>query len=187
MQLNFTKQDSGGELTPCGSRTQTRRSNAVEIHHPQGPSSRGRWERMVRSMKQALKAYTSSRESKEDHFRTVLARAADIPNSRPLLLRSQGELSDPLTPGHYLNPRVRNLDVNTDFRIGLQKVNKKVKAATKELWELFTCDLLTHNQNRQTWGNEKLLPQKGDLALLLKILTRSLRIKLARGNHQRRG
>jgi len=185
MQLNFTKQDSGGELTPRGSRTQTRRTNAVEIHHPQGPSSRGRWERMVGSTKQALKAYTSSRVSKEDNFRTVLARAADVPNSRPLLLRSQGELSDPLTPDHYLNPRVRDLDVNTDFRIGLQKVNEKVKAATKELWELFTRDLPTQNQNRQTWGKEELLPQKGDLTLLLEISTRSRRIKLARGNHQR--
>jgi len=132
----------------------------------------GRWERMVGSTKQALKAYTNSRVSKEDNFRTVLARAADVPDSRPLLLRSQGELSDPLTPDHYLNPRVRDLDVNTDFRIGLQKVNEKVKAATKELWELFTRDLPTQNQNRQTWGKEELLPQKGDLTLLLEISTR---------------
>jgi len=138
---------------------------------PRAPHQGGRWERMVGSMKRALRAYTGSRVRKEDHFRTVLARAADILNSRPLLLRSQGELSDPLTPDHFLNPRVKDLDVNVDSRTGLQKVNERVEAATKELWELFTRDLLTQNRNRQTWGREEPLPQKGDLALLLEIST----------------
>jgi len=81
---------------------------------PRAPHQGGRWERMVVSMKRALRAYTSSRGRKEDHFRTVLVRAADILNSQPLLLRSQVELSDPLTPDHFLNTRVRDLDVNTD-------------------------------------------------------------------------
>jgi len=48
---------------------------------PRAPHQGGRRERMVGSMKRALKAYTSSRVRKEDHFRTVLARAADILNS----------------------------------------------------------------------------------------------------------
>ena len=134
---------------------------------PRAPHQGGRWERMVGSMKRALKAYTSSRVRREDHLRTALARAADILNSRPLLLRSQGELSDPLTPDHFLNPRVR--DQEADSKIGLQKINEKVEAATKELWNLFTRDLLTQSRNRQTWGRDEPLPKKGDLVLLLEI------------------
>jgi len=51
---------------------------------PRTPHQGGRWERMVRSMKRALEATQNSGPLKEDGFKTVLAEASDMLNSRPL-------------------------------------------------------------------------------------------------------
>jgi len=53
-------------------------------------------------MKRALVALGGSRLLKEDEFLTLLARAADLLNSRPLTRRSKGDLTSFLTPNHFL-------------------------------------------------------------------------------------
>ena len=57
---------------------------------------------MVRSMKRALLALGISRLLKEDEFFTLLARTADLLNSRPLTRSPRVDLSSFLTPNHFL-------------------------------------------------------------------------------------
>ncbi|XP_055589064.1 uncharacterized protein LOC129741366 [Uranotaenia lowii] len=70
---------------------------------PAAPHMGGCWERMVRSVKTALKSLPSVDKFDEESFHTVLIEAEHMINSRPLTfipLKSENEES--LTPNHFL-------------------------------------------------------------------------------------
>ncbi|XP_028159447.1 uncharacterized protein LOC114352159 [Ostrinia furnacalis] len=70
---------------------------------PSAPSMGGAWERLVRSVKTALKVILKDRAPKEPIFTTLLVEAEAIVNSRPLTHVSVGqEGNEALTPFHFL-------------------------------------------------------------------------------------
>ena len=68
---------------------------------PLAPHYGGFWERLVGSMKRALKSTLAGRRATLEEFRTVLCNAEAVTNSRPLTLVSD-DIRDPLpiTPAH---------------------------------------------------------------------------------------
>ncbi|KAL0850698.1 hypothetical protein ABMA28_006643 [Loxostege sticticalis] len=70
---------------------------------PSAPSMGGAWERLVRSVKSALKVVLKERAPREPVFYTLLAEAEAIVNSRPLTHVSADPAdSEALTPFHFL-------------------------------------------------------------------------------------
>ncbi|CAB4017462.1 Hypothetical predicted protein [Paramuricea clavata] len=65
----------------------------------------GVWERLIRGVKQLLKAILGKTLVKEDVLRTVLSEAQGFANSRPLCPNSDDPRDmEPLTPNHLLLP-----------------------------------------------------------------------------------
>lgn len=64
---------------------------------------RGSWERLVRSIKTALKATLKERAPKEEVLLTMLVEAEHVVNSRPLTHVSMNHKdAEALTPNHFL-------------------------------------------------------------------------------------
>lgn len=70
---------------------------------PDAPHMEGAWERLVRSVKNALKITLNEQEPKEEVLRTLLAEAEHSVNSRPLTHVSVDPTDqEALTPNHFL-------------------------------------------------------------------------------------
>ncbi|XP_055600236.1 uncharacterized protein LOC129749323 [Uranotaenia lowii] len=70
---------------------------------PSAPHMGGAWERLVRSVKTAFFAITTSRTPNEETFSTVLVEAEAVVNSRPLTFISlENDSQEALTPNHFL-------------------------------------------------------------------------------------
>lgn len=77
------------------------------IFNPPGASHMGgAWERMIRSVRQILKALLKEQVVCDEVLHTVLTEATNILNSRPLTRNSNDVMDEePLTPNHLLNLR----------------------------------------------------------------------------------
>ena len=136
---------------------------------PRAPHQGGRWERMVRSMKRALLTLGESRLLKEDEFLTLLARAADLLNSRPLTRNPKGDLSSFLTPNHFLVGRTETGlvgKVDGGSRL-LGERYRKLERHISDLWDRFLDEVLLEARSREKWRNPVENLQPGSLVLIL--------------------
>ncbi|XP_055588978.1 uncharacterized protein LOC129741278 [Uranotaenia lowii] len=70
---------------------------------PSAPHMGGAWERLVRSVKTAFYAMTTSRTPNEETFSTVIVEAESVVNSRPLtFIFLENDTQEALTPNHFL-------------------------------------------------------------------------------------
>ncbi|XP_038121586.1 uncharacterized protein LOC119770558 [Culex quinquefasciatus] len=70
---------------------------------PSAPHMGGVWERLVRSVKEALKAFDDGRKLTDEVLLTSLAEAEDLINTRPLTyLSTEAGSTEALTPNHFL-------------------------------------------------------------------------------------
>ncbi|XP_058816325.1 uncharacterized protein LOC131679602 [Topomyia yanbarensis] len=70
---------------------------------PMAPHTGGVWERLVRSVKDVLKALDDSKRLTDEILQTAITEAEDIINSRPLTyVAQQSAEPDALTPNHFL-------------------------------------------------------------------------------------
>lgn len=109
---NFTRADK--ELKACIDEWNRQRINGFcaqrgikWIFNPPGASHMGgAWERMIRSLRQILKALLKEQVVNDEVLSTVMTEATNILNSRPLT-RNSDEPTDeePLTPNHLLQLR----------------------------------------------------------------------------------
>ncbi|XP_065073041.1 uncharacterized protein LOC135697355 [Ochlerotatus camptorhynchus] len=74
---------------------------------PSAPHMGGAWERMVRSVKEALHVFTDGRKLTDEILQTALIEAEHLVNSRPLTYVSTNvkEDKEALTPNHFLRGR----------------------------------------------------------------------------------
>ena len=138
---------------------------------PLAPHWGGVWERMVRSVKTALKSTLGNRRATLEEFRTVLLNAEACVNSRPLTLVSD-DTKDPLpiTPAH-LNIG-RSLMQIPDF-LAKDQWNTKVALQWKtrqrlhsEFWGRWRKEYLTALQPSQKWTRPGHEPHVGEVVLL---------------------
>ncbi|XP_065090854.1 uncharacterized protein LOC135711830 [Ochlerotatus camptorhynchus] len=108
-------------------------TSAVTAWHfnpPSTPHMGGVWERMVRSVKEALRAYEDGRKLTDEILSTSLAEAEDMINTRPLTYVPQ-EVADEevITPNHFLRGRTMSTDMllkdSVDFAETLRNVYKR--------------------------------------------------------------
>ena len=83
---------------------------------PYAPHMGGSWERMVRSIKTALKATLKDRVPKEETLYTLLTEAEMVVNGHPLTyVDADPESSEVLTPNHFLIGSASPLPIPGEF------------------------------------------------------------------------
>ncbi|XP_065074713.1 uncharacterized protein LOC135698597 [Ochlerotatus camptorhynchus] len=79
------------------------------------PHMGGVWERVVRSVKEAMCALDDGRQLTDEILETALAEAADMINTRPLTYLPQGsDETEALTQNHFLRGTVSGADLKVD-------------------------------------------------------------------------
>ncbi|XP_055585519.1 uncharacterized protein LOC129738360 [Uranotaenia lowii] len=88
--------------TACADRF-TRARTRWNFNPPSAPHMGGIWERLVRSTKEAMKALDDGRRLTDEVLLTVLAKAAEMINCRPLTyIPQESSEVEALTPNHFI-------------------------------------------------------------------------------------
>jgi hypothetical protein len=146
---------------------------AVDWHFipPNAPHFGGAWERLVRSVKAALKAVLKEQFVTESVLRTTLIEVESIINSRPITYNS----SDPndymaLTPNHFLlggsMPNTSIVDIHPSD-IDSRKRWRQVQVLTDHLWHRWLSEYLPSLSVRGKWTDKQRNLLVNDLVLIV--------------------
>ena len=141
-----------------------------QFNPPDAPHMGGVWERLVRSVKTALRAILSDRVVEDYTLYTLLTEVESIINSRPLTPCSD-DVNDLecLTPNHFLlGRRSPNLPpgVFYDQDMCLRKRWKQAQFLTEQFWKRWVREYLPTLTIRNKWTRERRSMRAGDLVLL---------------------
>ncbi|XP_062549050.1 uncharacterized protein LOC134213749 [Armigeres subalbatus] len=148
-------------------------STAWHFIPPGTPHMGGVWERMVRSVKEAMRALDDGRKLSDEILATTLAEAADMINTRPLtyLPQDSGE-AEALTPNHFLRGTVSGADLEVErFSTGpaeaLRNVYKRSQLLADKMWERWCREYLPTINQRSKWFDEQKPIDEGDLVFVV--------------------
>ncbi|KRZ04078.1 hypothetical protein T11_4559 [Trichinella zimbabwensis] len=150
----------------------------VEIHHTQSPLCGGYWERLIRSIKNALRKTIRGALLKYDELHTVLCEIEARINDRPLVFMGDdiaGEAA--LTPAHFLISRElsRLPSVSTgvyrrdDTPSGVHHLIRRwqyQQRLTAQLWKRWKQEYITTLATRGRWHKTCQEPRVGDIVLV---------------------
>ncbi|XP_055584715.1 uncharacterized protein LOC129737580 [Uranotaenia lowii] len=139
---------------------------------PSAPHMGGVWERMVRSVKEALKIFVDGTRLSDEILLTALIEAEDLINSRPLTYVSTNLNEDPeaLTPNHFLKGisaeclPPRNEIENAD---ALRSRYSRAQLLADEMWSRWQREYLPTLNKRSKWYGETRNLNPGDLVFAL--------------------
>jgi len=130
----------------------------------------GAWERMIRSVRQILKAILKEQLVSDEVLSTVMAEAVNILNSRPLTRISDSPLDEqPLTPNHllHLRPRVGlPPGIFDKDDLSYRRAWRQAQYLANLLWRRWTSEYLPTLLERKKWNAPKRNLEVGDLVLL---------------------
>ncbi|XP_055589664.1 uncharacterized protein LOC129741877 [Uranotaenia lowii] len=137
---------------------------------PGTPHMGGAWERMVRSVKEALKAFSDGRKLTDEILITTLSEAEDLINFRPLTYKSQETTgSEALTPNHFLRV-VKPVDIEGDeveVADALRDIYKRSLYLADQLWQRWYREYLPTINKRTKWFEERRTLKKDDLVFIV--------------------
>ncbi|XP_058467076.1 uncharacterized protein LOC131439990 [Malaya genurostris] len=139
---------------------------------PGTPHMGGAWERMVRSVKEAMKALDDGRKLTDEILSTTLAEAEDMINTRPLTYVPQESAEiESLTPNHFLRGTVKDADLTVDCGVNLadaiRDVYKRSQYLSDRMWERWSKEYLPTINRRTKWYDERRLLKVGDLVFIV--------------------
>ncbi|XP_058817769.1 uncharacterized protein LOC131681078 [Topomyia yanbarensis] len=127
---------------------------------PASPLMRGVWERLVRSVKEALVALDDGRRLTDEVLQTAIVEAEDMINSRPLTSYvSQESLeAEALTPNHFL----RGVSPNEPIAVpptphpaeALRDAYKRSQQLANEMWNRWVKEYVPTVNRRTKWFSE---------------------------------
>ncbi|KXJ74049.1 hypothetical protein RP20_CCG014482 [Aedes albopictus] len=133
----------------------------------------GAWERMVRSVKQAMiGAYRSDRKLDDESLLTFVIEAENIVNNRPLTyLPLDSAESEALTPNHFLlgsssGVRQPGVDLNAD-PVTIRHSLNMIKLQLDRFWTRWVKEMLPTLTRRTKWFGEEKMIAVGDLVLIV--------------------
>lgn len=138
---------------------------------PGAPHMGGAWERLVQSVKSAMKdAYVEGKLSDEE-LQTLVVEAESIVNSRPLTyLPLDSEESEALTPNHFLlgaSSGAKQSDVSVgESQKHLPDTLRGIQCQLDKFWQRFLVEYLPVIRRQPKWFNETRPLQVGDLVLV---------------------
>lgn len=139
---------------------------------PGAPHMGGIWERMVRSVKEAMLALNDGRKLTDEILMTTLSEAEDMINTRPLTYKSLEPTEvEAITPNHFLRGTVRDMDVEqtrtTEFAEALRNVYKRSQYLADKMWERWYKEYLPTINQRTKWFDDTKPLQVGDLVFVV--------------------
>lgn len=147
--------------------------HAIEFRYspPKSPHYGGVWERLVGSMKKALKASLGRKIPDFDQFQTEVAMAESLINSRPLTVVSE-DIKDalPITPAHLLLGRGLQTIPDDLLQGGQQDEVLTLWQQRQELsasfWKRWKREYLSTLQSFNKWLDPGMEPTLGEVVLL---------------------
>ena len=129
----------------------------------------GALERMIRSVRQILKAILKEQLVSDEVLSTVIAEAVSILNSRPLTRNSDSPLDEqPLTPNHLLHlrpcPDLPGIFDKDD--ISCRRARRHAQYLASLVWHRWTRQYLPNLLERKKWNTLRRNLEVGDLVLL---------------------
>ncbi|XP_058816341.1 uncharacterized protein LOC131679625 [Topomyia yanbarensis] len=135
---------------------------------PASPHMGGVWERLVRTVKEALVAFDDGRRLTDEVLQTAIVEAEDMINSRPLTYVSQESLeAEALTPNHFL----RGVSPNEPIAVpptphpaeALRDAYKRSQQLANEMWKRWVKEYVPTVNRRTKWFSESRPLKTGDL------------------------
>lgn len=132
----------------------------------------GSWERMVRSVKQALEVLNDGRKLTDEVLLTSLSEAEDAINTRPLVyLPQEAAEIEAITPNHFLRGTVKNADLkvdgSADFAKALRDVYKRSQYLADQMWQRWWKEYLPTINSRSKWVEDRKQLRVGDLVFIV--------------------
>ena len=144
-------------------------SNCIEwrFNPPGSPHMGGAWERLIRSVKHALKVVMKDRIFTDFQLQTLFTEMENILNQRPLTKVSD-DCNDfsALTPNHFLHAGVTNNDVEFDEMPCTRKKWQQVQLASSHFWKRWLKEYLPTLTPRKKWRNQSTNLGIGDLVIV---------------------
>lgn len=157
--------------TDCAGET-TSASTAWSFIPPGTPHMGGAWERMVRSVKEALRALEDGRKLTDEILSTSLAEAEDMINTRPLTyIPQESAENEAITPNHFLRGTVTNADLKVDDTVdlatSLRDTYKRSQDLANKFWERWAKEYLPSLNRRSKWFADCKPLEAGDLVFVV--------------------
>ncbi|XP_039449369.1 uncharacterized protein LOC120428423 [Culex pipiens pallens] len=139
---------------------------------PGTPHMGGAWERMVRSVKEVLRALDDGRKLTDEILSTSLAEAEDMINTRPLTYVPQDSAEEEaITPNHFLRGTVMSADLKVDETVdtaaALRDVYKRSQQLAGKMWERWSKEYLPSLNRRPKWFEDRKPLEAGDLVFMV--------------------
>ncbi|XP_058817784.1 uncharacterized protein LOC131681093 [Topomyia yanbarensis] len=138
---------------------------------PSAPHMGGAWERMVRSVKNALKCIDTGKKLSDEGLLTLVSEAESIVNSRPLTyLPLESVEQQALTPNHFLlgsSTGVKQPVANPiDHRAALRGCWNQIRHQSDLFWSRWLKEYLPTICRRTKWFNDTKSIAVGDLVII---------------------
>ncbi|XP_055632538.1 uncharacterized protein LOC129773014 [Toxorhynchites rutilus septentrionalis] len=139
---------------------------------PSAPHMGGVWERMVRSVKEALVSLSDGRKMNDDILMTTLAEAEHIINSRPLTYSgTEDNELDIITPNHFLHGNSSGqhhpFQVPISLAEELRSSYKRTQVLAKKFWDRWCKEYFPTLNQRSRWYEDSRTLKVGDLVLVM--------------------
>ncbi|XP_055522608.1 uncharacterized protein LOC129716798 [Wyeomyia smithii] len=139
---------------------------------PGTPHMGGIWERMVRSVKEAMKVLDDGSRLTDEVLLTNLAEAEDMVNTRPLTYVPQDSADyEAITPNHFLRGMFKPVDVHvdksTDYGEALRDLYKRSQYLADQMWRRWYKKYLPTINKRTKWFAERRSLKEGDLVFVV--------------------
>ncbi|XP_055584778.1 uncharacterized protein LOC129737643 [Uranotaenia lowii] len=143
-----------------------------KFNPPSAPHMGGAWERLVRSVKTAFYAMSTSKNPNEETFGTLMVEAESLVNSRPLTFVSlESEDQEALTPNHFIllssSGVVQPQTEAVDPRLATRDDYKHTRHLTDIFWHRWIKEYLPVIAQRTKWFEESRSLQPGDLVVIV--------------------
>lgn len=146
-------------------------TTAWHFNPPNTPHMGGVWERLVRSVKEALKALDNGRRLTDEVLSTSLAEAEDMINTRPLTyIPQEAADEEAITPNHFLRGVASEdmlLDDSVEFAETLNNVYKRSQYLANKMWGRWLKEYLLSLNHRVKWVEDSRQLEEGDLVFIV--------------------
>ncbi|KAL0832167.1 hypothetical protein ABMA28_001624 [Loxostege sticticalis] len=138
---------------------------------PASPHWGGAWERLIRSIKAALKVTLKERAPRDETLLTLMAEIEQMINSRPLSHVSvEPSGRETLTPNHFLlgtSSNAPTLGVFNETDTYLRKQWRISQSLADIFWKRWVREVLPDMRPRQKWHEDQKPLQVGDVVLIV--------------------
>ncbi|XP_065074719.1 uncharacterized protein LOC135698602 [Ochlerotatus camptorhynchus] len=127
---------------------------------PSAPHFGGVWERLVRSVKEAVKVLDDGRKLTDEILQTTLAEAEDMVNSRPLTyIPQEPGNTGSITPNHFLrglsSGEMGGCVLPTNEAEALRDSYKRSQMLADRIWKRWLAEYLPFINRRSKWHSEQ--------------------------------